>query len=156
MAKLQAGKHNVSVMGAGITLSKSGTIGITFRFRSDDGEIDCTRWVTDRTRQYVLRDLETLGFTAEMLEDAANLDRIGEITFGNECEIVVEDEEYNGNWVPKVKWINALNGGGRANPDTTAKIQSILLGRAVSAAPKPAAQSKEHSKSEIDSSDIPF
>jgi hypothetical protein len=47
-----------------------------------------------------------------------NLDALGKLLdsgpfVGKECEITVEDEEYNGKMYPKIKWLNRVGGGAR-------------------------------------------
>lgn len=133
MPRLQAGKHHVHVISASFTESTKGTMGIKFEFENDDGQIDCTRWVTPNTVDRVTKDLETLGYASVLFEDASNLDRIQEITLGNECEIVVDDEEYNGNWTPKVKWINSPSKNGSASVGMRDKLHMLLTRKPVPA-----------------------
>ncbi len=75
--RLQEGKHHVQVIGASFTESKTGTMGIKLDFENDNGTIDCTRWVTPNTVDRVIADLETLGYSKELFDDASNLDRMG-------------------------------------------------------------------------------
>lgn len=135
MPRLTAGTYHVQVKSANMTESQKGTMGITFHFECESGDIDCTRWVTPGTSEYVIKDLDTLGFGRELIDKVENLDRIDEITRGNECQIVVEDEEYKGNVTAKVKWINPISftGGNAAG-----KIHSILVGNSITGgAPAP-------------------
>ena len=125
--RLTPGKYHVTVKKAFATESQGGTPGITFLFECESGEIDCTRWVTEKTRDRVITDLETLGFSFEMLGEQENLDRIDDYVRGNECEIVVADEEYKGVVEAKVKWINAI--GGKATVNTKTAIWAALTGK---------------------------
>ena len=156
MPRLQAGKHHVQVIGASLTESKTkGTMGIHFEFENDHGHIDCDRWVTPNTVDRVMADLETLGYSKEYFEDPANLDRIQEITLGNEVEIVVEDEEYNGNWTPKVKWINAPRRNQVATPGMRDRLHAMLTGKLVPLASAPRRNEPQPSPPLTDS-DVPF
>src|ERR1019366_4774922 len=127
--KLDVGKHEVEVTGASMVEANSGTIGICFYFKNEDGDIDCTRWVTEKTYEYVTKDLETMGFARELIGDIANLDRIGEFIKGNRVQIVVEDDTYNGKTEAKVKWINAAgsSGGGKGIDVASKKRLAALL-----------------------------
>lgn len=125
--RLTPGKYHVRVVKAFATEAQSGTPGITFMFECESGEIDCTRWITDKTRDYVIKDLDTLGFSFDMLGDQENLDRIDDIVRGNEVEIVVADEEYRGTVEAKVKWINAV--GSRGGGNTKASVWEALTGK---------------------------
>lgn len=155
--RLSPGKHHVQVIGASLTASSTGTMGIRFDFENDDGTIDHTLWVTERTVDRVRENLATLGYSSQLFDDPANLDRIQEITLGNECQMVVEDEEYKGKIESKVKWINALgrNGLGRgsvATPGMRDRLHAMLTGK-----PAPlVSQPREPQAMPLSDDDLPF
>ena len=63
-------------------------------------------YLSDAALPMARKSLKTLGFDVDKRE----FDEIAEKSDclnGAKCTIVVEDEEYNGNVRPKVKWINA-------------------------------------------------
>lgn len=160
MPRLLPGKHHVQVIKASFTESQTkGTMGIQFDFGNDEGTIDCTRWVTPNTVDRVIADLETLGYSRALFDDASNLDRMQDIIMGNECEIVVEDEEYNGKCVPKFKWINAPRSTSRATPGMRDKLHSLLTGKPVGLVSQPrSAQAAyaPHPSGPLTDDDIPF
>lgn len=125
-------KYTVKVVDAFITeSSKKGTMGLCFTFMCDEGRIECIRWVTEATSDRVKMDLHTLGFTSDMLEDPTSLDRLKEITLGNEVEIVTEEKEYNEKITVVVKWINAVGGwaGRGAGPGVRDRMHALLTGK---------------------------
>lgn len=155
--RLQAGKHQVTAKSAYVTESKNGTMGIVIKFENDDGEIECTRWLTEKTRERVLDDLETLGFERYLLNDPQNLLKLSEIIAGAECGIVVEDEEYQGNVTPKVKWINPSGPLKATGPDTIERLYGLLTGKEV--APRLVSQPKPVAPpvyAPIDDESVPF
>lgn len=161
MPRLQPGKHHVQVTGAAYTESSSkGTMGIRFDFENDEGTIDCTRWVTPNTVDRVITDLETLGYSRALFDDASNLDRLQEIILGNECDIVVEDKEYNGKWTPEVKWINAPGRSKAATPGMRDRLHSLLTGKPVPLVSQPRSAASNGPAPQpfapIEDSDVPF
>ena len=151
--RLVPGKYRVSVRSAQLTESQKGTLGILFWFQCEEGEIDCTRWVTEHTSEYVLKDLETLGYSKELLADIANLDRIAEITRGRECEIVVEEKEYLGNIEAKVRWINPIVH--KASVGAKERMYLMLTGQPVPLVSQPRKQEIPPSVP-TDDSEVPF
>ena len=133
MAELQPGTYNVRVANAGFLRSQNkGTPGIAIRFENDTHDyIEHTMWVTPGTTEFVLRDLDKLGMTEERMNSYEDFAAIGAALKGAECEVVVEDEEYQGNWRPKVKFINAAGDPG----DAVSRIYGLLTGRGVPGAP---------------------
>lgn len=159
MPRLEAGKHEVTVRDAYMSESSKGTMGITFLFENDEGDIDCTRWVTPATSERVLTDLETLGFSRDRFNDIANLEKLADITRGARCSITVEDEEYAGNITPKVKWINPVGPPKANTKEAMQRVFSILTGNTitgglVSAPRRP--QNTPPPSAPISDDDVPF
>lgn len=150
--RLGTGKHIVEATGAALTESQSGTPGITFYFKNDDGDMECTRWVTEKTYEYVTKDLETLGFDRSLIADVANLDRIGEVIKGNQVEIICEEEEYRGKYEVKVKWINAIGGGKTAGGTTKTRLAALLSGKPAGLVSGP----RSTQSADLDDSTAPF
>lgn len=156
---LPEGKYEVEVVDAYMTESQSGTPGLVFRFENLEGHQECTRWITPATTEYVIKDLETMGFPRAKLSDMENLDKLKEFVKGNSVRIVVEDEEYQGDYKPKVKWINKTGAMKKESPELRANIFSILNGKApaLASAPRnrPAPQSEIPPNTPFDE-DVPF
>lgn len=127
---LGEGKYEVEVVDAYMTESKNGTPGLVFRFENLEGHQESIRWITPATTDYVIKDLETMGFPRAKLSDMANLDKLKDFVKGNSVKIVVEDEEYEGNVTPKVKWINPPGAMKKDSPDLKANIFALLNGKA--------------------------
>jgi hypothetical protein len=60
-------------------------------------------YFTEKTEQRTIEALRRCGWMGLDLTDLRGLD-------SNEVSIVVEAEEYNGTWTPRVKWVNAPGG----------------------------------------------
>jgi hypothetical protein len=60
-------------------------------------------WLTEKPFDRSIESLRNLGWKGDDLRDLS--------TVNGECEVVLEEEEYNGKVQTKVKWINALGGG---------------------------------------------
>lgn len=129
MPRLTPGTYTVTVQRAFLTESSKGTLGIAFNFTCPDGTIDHVIWVTPASSERALETLDALGFGQEQLSEVENLDRIEEFTKGNECSIMVEDEEYNGNVTAKVKWINKVGARKISNPLGKAALFALLKGQ---------------------------
>jgi hypothetical protein len=136
-------KYSATVVDAfAIESSKKGTVGICFTFACAEGHIEATRWLTENTADRVIKDLETLGFSRQLLENAENLDRIGEIVKGRECEIVSEWDDYKKKMV--VKWINGAGSGDRraSGPGVLDRMHALLTGKAAPLVSRPRTQSE--------------
>ncbi len=130
MSLLPEGKHDVDLVDVYMTESQGGTPGIVFKFRNTEGHQECTRWLTPKTTDRVIEDLETLGFPRAKLSDMANLERLMDFIGGASVRIVVEDEEYNGVETPKVKWINKQGAMKKESPQLKQTIFDLLNGKA--------------------------
>lgn len=155
---LGEGKYEVEVVDAYMTESKNGTPGLVFRFENLQGHQESIRWITPATTDYVIKDLETMGFPRAKLSDMANLDKLKEFVKGNSVKITVEDEEYEGNITPKVKWINPLGAMKRDSPDLKANIFALLNGKApaLMSAPRSRAAASEPPPNAMEPDDCPF
>ena len=156
---LPEGKYEVEVVDAYMTESKNGTPGLVFRFENLQGHQEVIRYVTPATTDFVIKDLETMGFPRAKLSDMANLDKLKEFVKGNSVRIVVEDEEYEGNVTPKVKWINPPGAMKKETPQLKQNIFAVLNGKApaLTSAPRSrAAASEPPPNTPMDIEDVPF
>ena len=160
---LGEGKYEVEITDAYMTESKNGTPGLVFRFENLQGHQEVIRYVTPATTDYVIKDLETMGFPRAKLSDMANLEKLKEFVKGNSVRIVVEDEEYEGNVRPKVRWINPPGAMKKETPQLKQNIFALLNGKApalMSAPPSraaaPAPASDIPPNTPFDDSETPF
>jgi hypothetical protein len=97
-------------------------VGVSFEVLDEDApddEVPWKGWLTDKTLERTVESLRTMGWKGEDLTEIA--DGAGGLD-ANEVSLVVQDEEYNGKWYPRVQWVNASRG---------ATIQGQLKGDAV-------------------------
>jgi len=92
-------------------VGNNGTPAVTVRFRllELDGQpaVSWDGWLTEKTLERTIESLRHCGWTGTRIDDLQGLD-------AQDVQLVVENEEYNGNWYPKVKWVNGLGGGMRS------------------------------------------
>ena len=61
-------------------------------------------YFSEKTMDVTLRALRTMGWQGDDLSDLTGITN-------NEVSLVVEQEEYEGKWTAKVRWVNSLGGG---------------------------------------------
>lgn len=178
MPSMMEGTHRVKVKAHALGRTSTGKEQLAVTFENDAGEhITAYLYFTEKTLDRTMETLtEVLGWNAE--QDDHRIDALHEsdTLVGNECEIVVEDDTYDGKTRPRVKWINALGGGSvlKEQMDATAaqSFANTLRRRILSAkggpkpnpsrvaAPKPAGKAKAASPApQADTQfddDIPF
>lgn len=89
--------------GLGETNGKE-TIAVQFEILTPDAEANHMTWYgffTEKAWERTIDALRYCGWEGNDLADLAGLDK-------NEVELVVDDEDYQGNMVAKIKWINRL------------------------------------------------
>lgn len=132
---MQDGKHDgcTALNPRWIKSKQKQTPGIEMEISNDQGEvITHTLYVTDATVANVVKQLQYTGWNAESWDD---LSTIGSKPF----QIVVQSEEFNGRWYPKVAWINAdgSQGGGegqsRMSPSELKSFSAQMRGKLVAA-----------------------
>ena len=139
--------YNATVGSACLTESvNKGTPGILVVYRTDDGDIEDTIWLTPKTADRARGTLTILGADPKQLASWTYLENIGLVVSGHECEITTVDEEYNGKKRVRVQWVN---------PRKTAGERGALVGRVAHlfGGPKPKDEPKNQ---EIKDDDIPF
>ena len=119
--ELQEGKYVANLTNVDAGVSRTGTAGVWFEFmvHTMEGEtktIACWRYLTDKSAEYTLKDLATVGFTGnvddpESLKDLANYDTEKEV------ELNLAFETYNEKTRLKVKFINEVGAGRFASAD---------------------------------------
>jgi hypothetical protein len=135
--------------------TKKGTPGVFFSFKTSEGEIDGTLWLSEKTYERSLNTLrECFGFN----DDFATLADQAE---GREVSITVETEtdEKGKDW-SRVKWINAIRsaakpvaGGMLARLSAQAKSIAKPAGMP---APQPAKPKPAPAPAAINDGDVPF
>lgn len=133
-----------------ITSTNSGTPGVWLVFQTDDGQIEHTLWISNKSRQSVIANLKKLGMSDAEIASQAGLSNVGAILAGNgkRVEIITFEEEYKGKKRTKVQWINEI----KAKPSpgaSPARLAAAILG-----GKQPVTQSA--SNKDISDDDIPF
>ena len=72
------------------------------------GTMTWTGWITGGATEFTIRSMRAMGWQGD---DLADLSTLGT----KECEVVVVEEEYKGNYYPKIAFINELGGRGNAS-----------------------------------------
>lgn len=153
---LTPGKYRVKAIDAFMTESQKGTVGLCWSFMCESGRIECTRWVTENTTEYVKKDMVTLGFPEDKLDDIGELENLKKYTCGNEVEIVVEDEEYQGSVTAKVKWINKIGSRPSGGPGVRDRLHALLSGRPAPLVSQPRQQSQMEPFAPVADDDVPY
>lgn len=150
--------------------SSTGTAGLRLPLEITSGECKGTlcEYVGWLSHAALPRTVKTL---VEVFGWDRNLDALGKLLdsgpfVGKECEITVEDEEYNGKTYPKIKWLNRAGGGARmlAKDGIAALVKKLsaevlavqLEDDAPKAAPKMPPRPPADKDLDISDSEIPF
>ena len=120
---LKSGKHNCRVAAPSngwFRESKTGTPGLRLPLEVTSGECKGTQveyiaWLSHAALDRSVKTLADVFGWDGNLAALASLVESGPFV-GRECEITVEDEEYNGKMYPKIKWLNNAGGGTSAKP----------------------------------------
>jgi len=88
-------------------------------------------YLTDKTLERAMKTLkDAFGAASNALEKLSNDE--DEWLIGQEAELVVEMQEYNGKFYPRVKYINNINGAGqKMASDELKKVIAVLSKKAV-------------------------
>lgn len=132
MAELGPGRHRVKITNTRLGESRSGKDYIGMAFEDAEGNsISADRWLTEKTVDRTISELKTCGWDAEANGyDFTQLNASPSPIEGNEVEIQVKEEAYNGTMQNRVAWINPI-GGPKARPDRAAKIAERMKARAL-------------------------
>ncbi len=83
-------------------------VAVSFKVKDTDGEEKFVAWrgsFTDKTTDRTIESLRFMGFEGDDLSKLEGLNK-------NEVELVVEDEEYEGELFARVQWVNKPRGPG--------------------------------------------
>lgn len=131
---IQAGRHRAVCIGTDHSFSsEKGTPCVALGFRLSPGDVDenrvitAFRYVTDKTEEYVIKDLLTLGWQGE------DMGNINDAELANEVELTIMHEEYNGVVRAKVKYIDPIGGGMIKSETPMTEAQRADFGRQMKA-----------------------
>jgi hypothetical protein len=156
MSQHPTGRYTALVTKAEVGEStKKGTPGVFFSFKTSEGEIDGTLWLSEKPYERSLNTLrECFGFNDDFASLAAQAE-------GREVFITVETEtdEKGKDW-SRVKWINAIRSGAKpvaggmlARLSAQAKAIAKPAGMP---APQPAKPKPAPAPAAINDGDVPF
>lgn len=118
----------------GITQAQTGTAQLFVVFRNEhNDEITYFKAMTDKTFEYLVKDLKAMGFDPETVGWDLSCLAKGECLRGLRADLEVEDHTYNGKTSRRVKWVNDPNGGfdrPQLDPAKGAELFSRLRGLA--------------------------
>lgn len=151
MARIPVGTHVVKVVSTAIGRTSTGKEQIAVTF--EDGEGNRSTWYgyfTDRALERTMETLtDVLGWDAAADDHRIDALHNSDTLVGREAEVVVEEEEYQGRFTEKIKWVNAVGGGAalkeQMSPEEAsgfaANLRKKLLSKGGGASkPKPAAK----------------
>jgi hypothetical protein len=107
--------------GLGETDTGKEQVAIEFEILTAEAEFNHITWFgyfTEKTFDRTIESLRICGWEGNDLSDLQGLDK-------NEVELVIEDEEYKGNLIAKVKWVNRPGGLALKAPLTGDKAKSF-------------------------------
>jgi hypothetical protein len=144
----------VVLEGSRLFETRKGTMGYQVCLQCEDGATEFIMWLTDKTKDRVLRDFKTLGVTEEQLKDPSYIEnRLGSDIAGREVSFTTKTEEYNGQVKVKVAGI-----GKQRSVEELQGAAVQFFGGTPKTKPKakPVAKPETEEKVPIDDSDIPF
>ena len=150
--KLESGTHDVEITHGGFSVTAKGTGGIKVRFADiAGGYIDHVMWCTEKKIPWTTKDLNTLGVNVAEMTPGEFRD-IGKRLVQARARIVVEDEEYQGKWTPKVKWINEPEP--EVDDSAISRMYGLLTGRGAPVMAAPVAPATGYDQ--VMDEDVPF
>jgi len=154
-----SGTFEAEVIEHAITESSKGTPQVAVKFETSEGEI--TGWfaLTDKAAEYTVEKLRAMGFQGDDLSQIND----GQCMVGNQCNLVIEHDEYKDKVNARIKFVNPLgvSGGTDLAASDSAAANARRFNALLTRAPKQAVHTKadalKPSQSEpIDDDDIPF
>lgn len=102
--------------GFGLSENEKTQLAVSFEIVEDDqyaGEtISWLGHFTEKTTARTLESLQHMGFQSDDISELEDLSRDDAMkALPNMVELVLEPEEYEGNWRQKVRWVNRYGGG---------------------------------------------
>ena len=136
---LDVGRHLVRAMRAELGYTNSGNEMVAVYLQNDEGNgITWYGYFTDATWKRTLEALRLCGWQGDDVSDLSGIDG------SREVEVVVEQEEWQGETRVRARWINAPGGAGIRNVMPEADRKSF------------AARIRERMQSKGNDDDIPF
>lgn len=89
-------------------------VAVEFRISTENADVQSLTWYGYFTEATADRTLESLRYCGWTGDDLLNLEGLD----ANEVDLVIEDEEYNGQVRPKVQWVNKPGGLALTSPLT--------------------------------------
>ena len=107
------GKHTARAVNWALGLTNGGKeqVAVTLEIMSEGAPGEQITWFgffTEKTEERTLDSLRYMGWTGN---DISDLSEISHPDTAKDVQIVVEAEEYNGEWRPKVQWVNKIGSG---------------------------------------------
>lgn len=127
---LQEGTYQATVIGHQlITSPKKGTPGLDVKVRFNDGFQDVTMtgtiWLSAKAPEKSREQLEAIGFRPKE-NRLADLSVGGVLSLvGNECQIEIGEEEWNGKKTTKIKWFGA-GAAKPPDPEELARLDDLM------------------------------
>ena len=101
------GTYRAIAMSAQLGKAGTGTPQVAIAFQTEDGQhITAFCYLSEKAADRTMESLRLCGWEGDDVRDLSGVNGTCEV------DIVVEEEEYEGNMRCKVKWINAPGGGG--------------------------------------------
>jgi len=159
------GKHPARAIAAALGMAETGSyqVGVEFLFTDGPNKDSTITWYgyfTEKTKERTIESLKIAGLKGVDISDLSSLSASDTPT----VQIVLEEEEYQGNRQVKVKWVNKIGGLAMKNQldESGAKQFAALMrgdlaaydaehGGGAKPAPKP-----NGAKPASDTSDVPF
>jgi hypothetical protein len=133
------GRHAVKVVSHALGRSSTGTPHVAVLFEDVQGDrITWYGYLSDAAIERTIKSLQLLGWDAVASNGMVDTLNGTGLLVGNEAEIVVDTEVYNGEVRHKVKWVNEPGGGMvEAMPQDDASSFAATLRAKVLSAPRP-------------------
>jgi len=145
---INPGNYRAKAVRAEIGESRNGTpfAAVTFRLESQDDTVTWYGYLTEKTTERTLRSLRIAGWKGN---DVRTVEADGALP--DVVELVIHDEEYNGNVSARVQWVNKPRKAEGAAP-----FDKEALARKLAAVAKVTTSEKPVASRLPDDSDIPF
>lgn len=106
---MEEGRYRARGIQGALGETKGGAeqVAVEFEFLDEPVKGQRITWFgyfTDKTTEHTVKALRTCGWQGADLTDLSGVD-------ANEVILVIQNEEYEGTWRSKVRFINSLNGG---------------------------------------------
>jgi len=143
MSVMGIGTHRAKVLAHVLGKSGTGTPHIAVLFENEGGErITWYGYLSDKALERTVASLCVLGWDPAADDGLVSRLHDTDALVGNEAEIVVEHEVYEGKSNAKVKWVNAIGGGLKGVEAGEATALAASLRQKILSAPRPKPNAK--------------